>query len=173
MTHVDHLLVSYILLKPSGTATVSYSLTTEWTTAHTRSSQSLQYMQGKPQEQSNQRCQLLIKSQHGCVLALTQGAAHNSANQNPRREAMEAVSKTACIPLPFLSPPTSSCRSDTRSREKVLAQRLRMLPVPRHDKLAVGWCWAWGDLAIMDSSSVKLKPLLLETYANAGHRGGT
>lgn len=33
MTHVDRLLVFYILLKPFGTAAISYFLTTEWTTA--------------------------------------------------------------------------------------------------------------------------------------------
>ena len=52
-------------------------------------------------------------------------------------------SSICCLqhPLAFLSPPTSSCMSDTRSREKVLAQRLRMLPVPSPDTVTISRQW--------------------------------
>lgn len=52
-------------------------------------------------------------------------------------------SNICCLqhPLAFLSPPASSCMSNTRSREKVLARRLRMLPVPSLEPVTISRQW--------------------------------
>lgn len=97
MPHIDLLLAFYIFLKPFGTAAAPGVLTAEWTkqgfnhssTPHTEN----------PPEQSNQSCQLLIKSPQESVGALEDVTVQSVTVQCPQTQGQQ------CCHLPLLPIP--------------------------------------------------------------------